>query len=399
MSKKIKAVVLNDTMGPYHYFRLDCANKYLDATALEFSSMDHTNLWRTDNFDKTNVVTLFSEEPITKISSLLIKKELFKALNNLNPEVVILSGWDALPSLYALLWALENKIPTVVISESQQFDFKRFKVKEFGKKLILNLIDSAFVGGVNQADYLMKLGVNKERIFLGSDVVDNDFFLQSKIDDNKNLVSQLPKFFFMTSCRFVEKKNLFFLIKVFEKFQRKIEDWSLVLVGDGPLKEDLIRLSNQLNISEKVVFTGYQEYESISSIYNSASCFVLPSIIEQWGLVVNEALASGIPVLCSKRAGCAPNLIENNEVGYTFDPFTENDLETKMYQIVEDLKSSDFKSKTHAIISQWGKDKYSNNILKAAEQAIEFKTVRGFFAVIFLKSFIPFKIIYTKFFL
>jgi glycosyltransferase involved in cell wall biosynthesis len=375
-------------MGPYHFFRLDCANKYLDVTALEFSSIDHTNLWTNNNSDKTNTITLFSEEPITKIPSLLIKKKVFKVLNNLNPEVVILSGWDAIPSLYTLLWALKNNIPTVVISESQEFDFKRSEIKELGKKLILKLIDSAFVGGVNQSDYLIKLGFKKERIFLGCDVVDNDFFFQSNKADNKKIVSQLPKFFFMTSCRFVEKKNLFFLIKVFEKFQRKIKDWSLVLVGDGPLKEDLIRFSNQLNISEKVVFTGYQEYESISSIYNSASCFVLPSITEQWGLVVNEALASGIPVLCSKRAGCAPNLIENNGVGYTFDPFSENDLETKMYQIVEDLKSSNFKSKTYSIISQWGKDKYSNNILKAAEQAIESKAERGFLAGAFLESFI-----------
>ena len=388
MSKKIKAVVLNDTMGPYHYFRLNCANEYLDATALEFSSMDHTNLWSTDNSDKTNVVTLFSEEPITKIPSMLIKKKLFKVLNNLNPEVVILSGWDAIPSLYALLWALKNNKPTVVISESQEFDFKRSEIKELGKKLILKLIDSAFVGGVNQSDYLIKLGFKKERIFLGCDVVDNDFFFQSKEPDNKKIVSQLPKNFFMTSCRFVEKKNLSFLIKVFEKFQRKIKDWSLVLVGDGPLKEDLIEFSNQLNISEKVVFTGYQEYESIRSIYNSASCFVLPSITEQWGLVINEALASGLPVLCSKRAGCAPNLIENNQVGYTFDPFSEKDLETKMYQIVEDLKSLDFKSKTYSIISQWGKDKYSINILKATEQAIESKAERGFLASAFLESFI-----------
>ena len=321
MSKKIKAVVLNDTMGPYHYFRLNCANEYLDATALEFSSMDHTNLWSTENSDKTNVITLFSEEPITKVPSISIKKKLFEVLNNLNPEVVILSGWDAIPSLYALLWALKNNKPTVVISESQEFDFKRSRIKELGKKLLLKLIDSAFVGGVNQSDYLIKLGFNKERIFLGCDVVDNDFFFQSNEADNKKIISQLPKNFFMTSCRFVEKKNLSFLIKVFEKFQRKVEDWLLVLVGDGPLKEDLIEFSNQLNISEKVVFTGYQEYESIRSIYNSASCFVLPSITEQWGLVINEALASGLPVLCSKRAGCAPNLIENNQTSCQFASF------------------------------------------------------------------------------
>ena len=388
MSNKIKAVVLNDTMGPYHFFRLKCANEYLEATAVEFSSVDHTNLWTNDGVDKTKVVSLFTEEPITKISSKLIKEKLFEVLDNLNPEVVILSGWDAIPSLYALLWALKENKPTVVISESQVFDFKRDKVKEIAKKLILKLIDSAFVGGVNQSDYLIKLGFNKKKIFLGCDVVDNDFFFQGKQEDNQGIASQLPKNYFMTSCRFVEKKNLSFLIKVFKKFQGKIDGWFLVLVGDGPLKKELIELTNQLNISEKVVFTGYQEYESIRSIYSSASCFVLPSITEQWGLVVNEALASGLPVLCSKRAGCAPNLIENNEVGYTFDPFSETDLEKKMYQVVEDIKTIDFKSRTYSVVNKWGKDKYSNNILKAAQEAIESKTDRGFYSRLFLESFI-----------
>lgn len=388
MSNKIRAVVLNDTMGPYHYFRLDCANKYLNATAIEFSSVDHTNLWSTDNFNKTKVVTLFSEKPITEISSAIIKKKVFKALNDLNPEVVILSGWDSIPTLFSLLWALKNNIPTVIVSESQQFDFKRNLIKEFGKKLILKLIDSAFVGGINQSDYLVKLGFKKERIFLGCDVVDNDFFYQPKGAHDRNITPQLPKNFFMTSCRFVEKKNLYFLIKVFEKFQRKKDEWSLVLVGDGPLKEDLVELSKQLRISEKVIFTGYQEYENIRSIYKSASCFILPSITEQWGLVINEALASGIPVLCSERAGCAPNLVENKEVGYTFSPFSEDDLETKMYRIVDDLNLYDFRSKTNLIIRQWGKDKYSNNVLKAAKKAIQSNLDRGFLAGFFLEAFI-----------
>ena len=75
--KTIKAVVLNDNMGPYHFYRLKCAKKFLEATAIQFSEKDHTNFWDNSNFNKDDVVTLFSDKPITEVSKPEIKKKIY----------------------------------------------------------------------------------------------------------------------------------------------------------------------------------------------------------------------------------------------------------------------------------------------------------------------------------
>ena len=164
----------------------------------------------------------------------------------------------------------------------------------------------------------------------------------------------------------------------------------MVLVGDGPLKEALIRSTEDLRINKKVIFTGYLEYQDIREIYALASCFILPSMTEQWGLVVNEALASGLPVLSSYRVGSAPNLIKNNKVGYTFDPLSTHDLVRKMHKIVEDMKSIDFKKNTFNVMSAWGKEKYSDNIYQACTKAIQSRKDRKWLSILFLRLYIKF---------
>ena len=385
--EKVKAVVLNDTMGDYHHFRLICANDSLHCKAIQFSSIDHTNFWDASKEKNKNIFTLFNHKPITEIDKFKIKKRLFEVLDDINPEVVILSGWDAVPSLLALSWAINNNKPTVIVSESQKHDFKRKLPKEFLKRLLLKLIDTAFVGGINQRLYLMELGFEDHRIFEGCDIVDNEFFiLESKPEDIKNL--NLPNQFFLTSCRFVEKKNLRTLIDAFSEISHAHPDWSLVLAGDGPLKEDLKSLTIKRDVSDKVYFPGYLDYIEMKHAYAAASCFVLPSTTEQWGLVINEALASGLPVICSENVGSAPNLLSNQHVGYMFDPFSSKDLENKMMTIIKEIKTIDFSINAKSVISEWGRDKYSKNIQLASAKAIEIYERKGILKRFFLKLFI-----------
>ena len=82
-------MVLNDTMGHYHHFRLSCANTSLDCTAIQFSSIDHTNLWDASADENRKIITLFNDKPITEIAKLKIKKRVFEVLDNINPEAVI----------------------------------------------------------------------------------------------------------------------------------------------------------------------------------------------------------------------------------------------------------------------------------------------------------------------
>ena len=394
--KKIKIAFLNDTMGPYHYARLEASNILSDCTFVEFSSIDHTNYWDTSKEKIAKKVTLFDDKPITQKSKKQIKKRLYSVLNDIKPDVVLISGWDAVTSLIGVLWSKNNNTPIIILSESQSHDFKRSKIKEHIKKSLLKLFDSAFVGGKNQIQYLSNLGFEEAKTFPGCDLVDNDYFKKNSFiadDLRQNYLTELnlPQKFFFTSCRFIEKKNLKFLISAFKDFYKDNKSWNLVIAGDGPLRDDLKNITSELEISDQVFFPGYVQYDQIPILYGLSSCFVLPSTTEQWGLVVNESLACGKPVLVSNRCGSAPNLVEGKKVGYLFDPFNKEDLVEKMKLIADDGNLKIFSQNALKVIDEFDKNHYSFNLNKAAVSAIETYTVRkNFLSMLFLKSLILF---------
>ena len=396
MPNKIKIAFLNDTMGPYHYARLEAANILSDCTFIEFSNKDHTNYWDTSSKKFSNKVTLFEDKTITEKTKNEISERLNEVLDAIKPDVVLVSGWDAVTSLLGLKWCNKNNIPSILLSESQAHDFKRSFLKEYVKKQLLKLFDSAFVGGRNQIEYLSSLGVPLDQIFPGCDFVDNEYFKKNSNIQDELRQGYLDKFglptkFFFTSCRFIEKKNLKFLITAFNDFLTEDSEWSLVIAGDGPLKNDLVDTVSSLKISDKVFFPGYVQYDQIPIIYGLSSCFILPSTIEQWGLVVNESLACGKPVLVSDKCGSAPNLVENRDVGYIFNPLDKDDLVSKMKMITIEGNLKMFSHNAANIMSEFDGNHYSLNLNNAAKKAIStHNRNQNFFSMLVLRCLILF---------
>ena len=124
--------------------------------------------------------------------------------------------------------------------------------------------------------------------------------------------------------RLVEVKNLNFLIEVFSNYVAKNKDAVLILIGDGDKKSELLKLVNNLKVQKNVIFAGRFENEELYAWYRIADYFILPSISETFGAVVNESLIAGVPVICSNLAG-ASSLI-NDKNGVTFDPYNKEEL-------------------------------------------------------------------------
>ena len=129
-----------------------------------------------------------------------------------------------------------------------------------------------------------------------------------------------------------------------------------MLLGDGPLKSDLCRLISDLGLQHSVLLPGFKQYPELPAYYGLASAFVHASTTEQWGLVVNEAMASGLPVLVSNRCGCAADLVQEGVNGFTFDPFNVEQLAQLMFQIsaFQPFRLSAFGSASREIISRVG---------------------------------------------
>jgi glycosyltransferase involved in cell wall biosynthesis len=219
---------------------------------------------------------------------------------------------------------------------------------------MLRHVHGALVGGAAHRDYLVTLGIPWSRIELGYNVVDNAYFAaeSAKWRDEARLsaaVSAKKIPFFLASNRFIERKNLMRLIEAYAEFCQRsaaltspetgppTAPWSLCLLGDGHLKARLIARCHELRLtviesapwetafaeasegSGTVYFPGFRQIEELPRFYAAAGAFIHPALEEPWGLVLNEAMACGLPVLSGSHVGAAAELIREGSNGWTFD--------------------------------------------------------------------------------
>lgn len=172
--------------------------------------------------------------------------------------------------------------------------------------------------------------------------------------------------------RFEAKKNIKGVLNGFARYCRSClgEPWKLVLVGTGSLDGELRRQAAELNMRENVMFAGPASYAELPSYYGLANALVHGSVCEQWGLVVNEAMASGLPVVVSDRCGCAPELVRMGINGFIFDPHNADDLASRLSVIASDaIMLERMGRESLALISRYGVENFANGLQAACDYA------------------------------
>ena len=259
------------------------------------------------------------------------------------------------------------------MSDSKYDDAPRVWWKEWLKSWIVRRFGAALVGGAPQADYLVRLGMPRERVFMGYDVVDNDRFRQEANAARRNAAELgarqgLPESYFLFVGRFDPVKNLSRLMDAYAAYKRLAEKpWDLVLCGSGE-EEPAIRSQIESLGLESVRFMGFRQIDELPFFYGLASAFVAPSTKDTWNLTVNEAMASGLPVLVSRACGCAQDLVKDGVNGFTFDPYDVEGLANLMERMSSgqvDLAAMGRASRE--IISHWSPQLFAENLVRAAE--------------------------------
>src|SRR6266513_2023833 len=153
----------------------------------------------------------------------------------------------------------------------------------------------------------------------------------------------------------VKKKNLSGLMKGYA-FYRSLagpNNGKWVLLGDGPLRSHLLSLCHELDLDNDILLPGFIQYRELPAYYALADGFVHASTTEQWGLVVNEAMATGLPVIVSNRCGCVPDLVAKGENGFTFNPESVEDLSKLMVDMsrLSDRRLEEMRAESRRIIA------------------------------------------------
>lgn len=254
--------------------------------------------------------------------NVLLNRGMSKALKQVGPDAVICGGYNYLASWEALWWARERRVPFLLWSESNARDERSYRiVVEFFKRRFVASCDGFVVPGKSSREYLMQLGVRREQIFTAPNAIDVAFFSDAAASARQTSseirkARTLPGRYFLYVGRLVEQKGIFDLLEAYAKLKDATRQAvGLVFVGDGEQRIQLEARAREI-AGGCVRFTGFAHREDLAQFYGLAEALVMPTHTDPWGLVVNEAMACGLPIIVSSAAGCVEDLVGDNVNGY-----------------------------------------------------------------------------------
>jgi glycosyltransferase involved in cell wall biosynthesis len=376
----VTIAVLWSRFGPYHLARLRgaaaaAAEVGASVVGLEVACRDRDYCWDPihggDGFER---VTLFPDASYEEVPRTELARAVTACLDRLRPSAVAVNGWSAAEARAAAAWCRSRRKPAVLMSETKADDQRRPWWKEAVKRQLVRRFDAALVGGRPQADYLAALGFPRERVRYGYDVVDNGYFA-----DGARAVRgeagrlrrehRLPERFFLACSRFLPRKNIDVLLQAYALYRRRAgaQGWALVVAGSGPEEDRLRRLADGLGL-EDVHWPGFVQYGRLPVLFGLAGAFVHPARSEAWGLVVNEAAASGLPLLVSATVGARHTLVRDGENGLVFDPGDREAMARALGDIagMEEARRSRMGRASERIVADWTPQRFGRELLAAA---------------------------------
>lgn len=366
-TKLLRVLFFLRRIGPYHHARFEALSKHLQLTAVATRPGSQEYPWQFEPDGNYDVHSFpIPENAETGIRGHLLYKEIETLLDTHKPTCIVTTGWADAEYHAVVLAGIKRKIPMVVISDSRYEDEQRYTTKEFIKRQIVRSYSAALVAGTSSRNYLIKLGFPSQAIFHPWDVVDNNHF--SNFATEPHLFEELS---FICIARFIEKKNIKGLLEAYAGYKLKGGIRKLLLLGAGPLEGEILDRIEHFKIMEDVLLPGFAQYEKLPYYFSRSFCLILPSFSDQWGLVVNEAMAAGLPVLVSKGCGCAEDLVDVGMNGYTFEPGDLNELSLLMLRMDHLPKEVWVKMSELARIKieYWDTNRFAKALLDTCEYA------------------------------
>lgn len=228
--------------------------------------------------------------------------KLLHLMNSIKADKILHGGWYV-PE-YCIYAFLSPKRKNVMLSESSIFESSITGAKGLIKRLIINRSSSALPSGKAHKEIFTQIGFKGNITITGGVGLIN---IPEGGRVKKETINSPLKYIYVG--RLIECKNLQFLIERFNENGKP-----LTIVGKGELEEKLKSSANN-----NITFTGFIDNKELSNIYQQHDIFILPSRSEPWGLVVEESIYCGLPVVVSNKIGCYPEMVEDNKTGVIFE--------------------------------------------------------------------------------
>lgn len=329
------------------------------------------------NTHPANCVTLIEHAGESDGHTARVTAGLLKVCRDFAPDVVVTLGYNTNYSVVlCTLKALTRRFALIYMSDSKADDGKRYALKERLKRLLVGRFDAALVAGEKHRVYAASLGIPMERSRIGFDVIDVDYFarLAREATSNAEEIRErfaLPARYVLCVSRFVARKNIDLLIAAFYQSGLHTTGVSLVLVGQGPCKQQLLDQIDRLGMARHVVILSSVPNQHMAGLYALADFVVLASQFDQWGLCINEAFAAARPVIVTRTCGVADELVLDGVNGFIVEPGDESALSARMMQLGKDAALRErFSANALATVKRWTPLLFASNTIELAESMI-----------------------------
>ena len=339
-TKKLRVAVLTEIISPYRIPFLNelSSDPYTELEVLFFSKTEGRRNWRIPwkrlRF-KYKVLPGLLVARRYQGGPIFFNPGVWRTLRKGRFQVVIFFGYHHPTIWLALLWCRIARVRTLVWSESTLLDVRSSgRAVENLKKWIVARCDGFIAAGSSQVKYLRHLGVKHERIWVAPDSVDSEHFT-SRSRHHRSLRTEIirelgvkPPIVLYVG-RLLDAKGIPELLSAFKEVISQ-QQASLLLVGDGPDRKRYEQICTESNLAS-VHFAGFQDQEELPRYYGIADVLVFPTRSDPWGLVLNEGMCSGLPIVCSTAAGAALDLVFSGQNGFLHEP-------GNVYQLAKHLK-------------------------------------------------------------
>ena len=307
-----------ESFGPTHLDRIDAAAAAgYQVTAIEFSGASRDYQW--ERGELTGAQRVILTRAGERLGPVRLGWRLFRAVRQSRAQTAFLCHYE-MPAVFlaALLLRLAG-CRVVALMVSKFDDYPRFLWREVFKSFLLAPYHAVLTASPRAAQYMRFLGFRRRPIAGGLDTLDLN--RMRKLGAQGAAPGHGARDFLIVA-RLVEKKNLAFALRAYAAWSAGAANpRRLRIVGYGHLETALRELAAELGIADRVIFMGVADSAQVFRTMRESLCLILPSIEEQFGFVVIEALALGLPVLVSSNAGAVDELIDNGVNGWIVDPY------------------------------------------------------------------------------
>ena len=270
-----------------------------------------------------------------------LNRGVFRVILEYKPDVIITSGYDDLAYWQAFLYCKIFRKKFILWDSTTLLSVGSIKgIRGRLKKIIIKGADKYIAYGTKAKEYLEYFGAESGKIYIGTNTVDMEYF-SSGVEEYRNKDGfkrerkQYPRYLLLYVGQLIKRKGVLQVLKALEC--SKGFEIGLLIVGSGPQEKELKEFCREKYLVN-IFFEGFHQQDELVKYYALADIFILSSFEEVWGLVVNEAIASGLYLLSSKYAGASYDLIKEGWNGEIFDPNNVEEIINLIKRVKENIK-------------------------------------------------------------